>query len=166
MKWLLGLLLGIAVLAHATGEVHVGALQPGDEARLREQRELIRDLAALKLGRGLNGERERDLDTLQQLLDRHILGPGQTAELQAMGVVIGDLLARDLDMHWVIYRDDAGRSRALQLGSTPNFLFPITMISRRVDAGIQVSVSEVYAAAVAEMQPWVGSRYAAPATSR
>lgn len=166
MKWLLCLLFGVAVLAQAAGEVHIDALQPGDDARLREQRELIRDLAALRLGRGLNGERERDLDTLQQLLDRRILGPGQTAELQAMGVVIGDLLARELDMHWVIYRDDEGRSRALQLGSTPNFLFPITMVSRRVDAGIQVRVREVYAAAVAEMQPGVRSRYTAPATAR
>ena len=166
MKWLLCLLLGVAVLAQAAGDVHIGTLQPGDEARLREQRELIRDLAAQKLGRGLSGERERDLDTLQQLLERRILGAGQTAELQAMGVVIGDLLARELDMHWVIYSDGEGRSRALQLGSTSNFLFPITMVSRRVDAGIQVRVREVYAAAVAEMQPWVGKRYAAPATSR
>lgn len=166
MKWFLCLLLGIAVLARAAGDVHVGALQTGDEARLREQRQLIADLAARHLGRGLNGERARDLDTLQQLLDRRILGPGQTAELQAMGVVIGDLLARELDMHWVIYSDNKGRSRALQLGSSANFLFPVTMISRRVDAGIQVRVREVYEAAIAEMQPWIGSRYAQPATSR
>ncbi|MBK6289185.1 MAG: DUF3806 domain-containing protein [Gammaproteobacteria bacterium] len=166
MKWFCCLLLGVAVLARAAGDVHVGALQAGDEARLREQRQLIGDLAALHLGRGLNGERERDLDTLQQLLDRRILGPGQTAELQAMGVVMGDLLAHELDMHWVIYRDDEGRSRALQLGSSANFLFPVTMISRRVDAGIQVRVREVHDAAVAEMKPWINNRYARPATSR
>jgi len=123
----------------------------------------VRDLAALHLGRGFNGERKRDLETLQLLLDRRVVRQGETAELQAMGVMLGDLLAEDLDMHWVVYEDEDGRSRGLQLGQTRNFLFPITMISRRVDVGIVVDVQALYAKARAEMEPYIGKRYRKPA---
>ena len=33
-----------------------------------------------------------------------------------MGVIMGDLLAADLKLHWVIYEDRQGRSRALRDG--------------------------------------------------
>jgi hypothetical protein len=143
--------------------VRVSAPSGADLARLGMQRERVRELAALHLGRGLDGSRERDLETLQLLLDRGVVRAGETADLQAMGVVLGDLLAAELEMHWVIYEDASGRSRALRLGETPNFLFPVTMISRRVDVGIAVTVREIYALARAEMEPYIGARYRKPA---
>jgi hypothetical protein len=51
-----------------------------------------------------------------------------------MGVVFGDLLGDTLDMDWVVYRDNKGRSRALRYRTMDIFLFPITMISRRQEA--------------------------------
>ena len=70
--------------------------------------------------------------------------PDQTRELQAMGVIMGDLLAAELDMHWVIYEDRQGRSRALRYRETDNFLFPITMIARRREVGNQTPVVDIY----------------------
>ena len=64
------------------------------------------------------------------------------------------MLAADLDLEWVIYADKHGRSRALRLGETDNFLFPITMISRRVEAGAKVDVEAVYKKARASIEPY------------
>jgi len=70
-----------------------------------------------------------------------------------MGIVLGDLLAQELGMDWVIYEDEAGRSRALRLGDTDNFLFPATMISRRREAGNLQPVVEIYRGAVEAIEP-------------
>ena len=55
-----------------------------------------------------------------------------------------DLLAAELSMRWVIYEDKYGRSRALRLGDTDNYLFPVTMISRRREAANLESVEFIY----------------------
>ena len=44
---------------------------------------------------------------------------------------MGDLLAVELGMHWIVYEDDMGRSRALRYQQSEVVLFPITMIARR-----------------------------------
>ena len=161
MNWLryACLLLACALGARADAPAAVGPLALGDEQYLEQQRRTVHELAALHLGRGFTGQTARDLETLQLMLDQGVVGAEELRKLQALGVVMGDLLAEELDMHWVIYTDDTGRSRALQLGDSMNFLFPITMISRRAAAGIEVRVAEVYAKAVAEMAPYAAKRY-------
>jgi hypothetical protein len=47
-------------------------------------------------------------------------------------------------MHWVIYEDTAGRSRALRYQESEVFLFPITMIARRREVGDQTPVVVIY----------------------
>ena len=59
-------------------------------------------------------------------------------------VLCWDLFATELNMNWVVYRDPAGRSRALQYGSSEVFLFPITMISRRWAVGHQRAVTDIF----------------------
>ena len=78
------------------------------------------------------------------LLDRGLVSNSQTRELQAMGVVMGDLLAADLGLHWVIYQDNLGRTRALRDGESDTYLFPITMISRRREVDNRTTVAEIY----------------------
>ena len=105
---------------------------------------MINDLAAQNFGGRLSGNKDNDLSLLQRLLDKHLVRPDQTLELQAMGVVMGDLLAADLDMHWVIYEDRVGRSRALRYKDSAEYLFPATMISRRQEADNHTPVAEIY----------------------
>jgi len=122
----------------------MGELSSVDLEFMAQQRTLLRDLAAARLGRQFNGDRERDLDLLQSLLDKQLVRPDQTRELQAMGVIMGDLLSADFDLHWVIYEDREGRSRALRYRESDNVIFPITMISRRREVGNQTSVADIY----------------------
>ncbi len=153
------LLSGLAAAAARAEPAEISALGMGDRNYLRVQRERVNDLAARYLGRSLSGVKSRDLDTLQELLDRDIVTAGQTLELQAMGVVMGNLMADEHRLRWVVYQDDRGRSRALQLDERPVFVFPITIISRRVDVGLEVDVAALYAKAIAEIQDDLDNRY-------
>ena len=58
--------------------------------------------------------------------------------------MLGDVLAEQLDLEWVIVDDKYGRTRALQFGSRDDVFFPVTMISKRYEANIQVDVDDLY----------------------
>ncbi|MCZ6830273.1 MAG: DUF3806 domain-containing protein, partial [Gammaproteobacteria bacterium] len=51
-------------------------------------------------------------------------------------------------------RDQRGRSRALQIGNSDYFLFPVTMISRRAEVGTEVDVDAIFEKANTLMQPY------------
>ena len=104
----------------------------------------MQDLAVMNLGRQFNGDRKLDLALLQALLDKQLVRPDQARELQAMGVIMGDLLAAKLGMRWVLYENNVGRSRALRYQKSDNVFFPMTMIARRREVGNQTSVVNIY----------------------
>ncbi len=100
----------------------------------------------------LDGTTTQVLGILQELLDEGTVTAHQPDVLQAMGVVLGDLYARKPDLKWMSYEDDVGRSLAIQIGNTDNVLFPVTMISRLVEAGIKVNVTDIYNKGLATAQ--------------
>lgn len=111
---------------------------------MERQRTLLQELAATNLGRQFSGNQDRDLDLLQTLLDRRLVRGDQTQELQAMGIIMGDLLAEEFNLHWVVYKDEAGRSRGLRYRDSDFVLFPVTMISRRREVDNNASVADIY----------------------
>jgi len=131
-------------VAAAQPEPRIGDLSAMDRRFMDQQRELIENIAERHFGRSFSGNRERDIALLQDILDERLVRPDETRELQAMGVILGDLLAGELGMHWVIYEDEVGRSRALRYRDSENYLFPITMIARRREAGSDTPVAEIY----------------------
>ncbi|MFT6956054.1 MAG: hypothetical protein ACJAYC_001056 [Halieaceae bacterium] len=138
----LSLLLGLPGLASA--ELEISQLSYIDRGYMGQQRENLNNLAAIKLGRQFHGDRSNDLSILQALLDQRLVRKDQVQALQAMGVIMGDLLAKELGMDWVVYEDKIGRSRALRYQLTDNFLFPMTMISRRRTVGDTTPINDVY----------------------
>jgi len=115
-----------------------------DLAFMDGQRSRLADVSAVELGRKFSGDRDRDLTLLQTLLDKHLVRPDQTRKLQAMGIIMGDLLAAEFGLHWVVYQDEVGRSRALRYRETDFVVFPVTMISRRREAGNETPVADIY----------------------
>ena len=115
-------------------DVLIESLTAIDQQFMADQRMRVERLAN-RVGRGLTGVADRDLDTLQRILDDRLVPAEDTLTLQAMGVVFGDLLGDHLDMDWVVYRDHKGRSRALRYRQMDVYLFPVTMISRRQEGG-------------------------------
>ena len=115
-------------------DVLIEPLTAIDRQFMADQRMRVEQLAN-RLGRGLTGVADRDLNTLQRILDERMVPAEDTLTLQALGVVFGDLLGDRLDMDWVVYRDNKGRSRALRYRQMDMYLFPVTMISRRQEGG-------------------------------
>lgn len=119
-------------------------LSPVGTQRMTSQRSLIDDLVSRNFGSGFNGNKAHDIRLLQRVLDQGLVTSKQTPELQAMGIILGDLLAADLGMHWVVYQDQLGRSKVLRYRQTDNYLFPVTMISRRIEVDNREPVVEIY----------------------
>jgi hypothetical protein len=134
-------------------EARIGELTDLDRRYLAQQRADLEDLARTELGAFFTGNPANDIPVMQRLLDEGIVTADDRRRLQAMGVVLGDLLAEDLDMHWVIYEDQVGRSRALRYRQSDNYLFPATMVSRRREAGDLTPVQEIYDRAVGIIRP-------------
>lgn len=145
---LVTLLLVPVIQAFALGEVIISEPSYLDRQYMRQQRELLSDLVARNYGARFSNQKARDLALLQRLLDDQLVRNHQTRELQAMGIIMGDLLAAELGLHWVIYEDRIGRSRALRYRDTDNYLFPATMISRRREADNRALVADIYEKAV------------------
>ena len=146
---------GLAPATQAQEPPRISALGIIDREFMSDQRDSVDALAREHLGRQIRGDKTNDLDVLQALLDRRAVKPEQTLELQAMGIVMGDLLADELGMDWVVYEDQYGRSRALQVPDSDQVLFPVTMISRRFEVGATADVEAIYARAVELMQPYL-----------
>lgn len=147
------LLLVPGMQAQAQGEVIISEPSYLDKQYMHRQRELLADLLARNYGARFSGRTERDLPLLQRLLDDQLVRNNQTRELQAMGIIMGDLLAVELGLHWVIYEDRIGRSRALRYKDTDNYLFPATMISRRREVDNRARVTDIYRKAVDSFTP-------------
>ena len=116
-----------------------------EERRLREQRNVIDELARRHIGTPLtSGRSTDDLRVLQELIDKQLLDKEQTYELQALGICLGDVMAEQLGLIWVAATDDHGRVRALQYGEGDDLFFPSTMISKRIEANVLFTVQELY----------------------
>jgi hypothetical protein len=84
------------------------------------------------------------LGTLRAILEARAFTSQQTYELQSMGVVLGDVFVQDMGFKWVIVQDSLGRDPALQFKDSKVLLFPLTMISKRIERGEEVDVFELY----------------------
>ena len=122
----------------------VTPLSFSQEFILKQDRKDIKAIMARHLGiLDLHGDK-RDLSTIQQLVDRKVLKSKQMKQWQEVGVVFGDILANEFGLHWVSYQDEQGLSTALQWRNTQNFVFPVTMFSKRVEFGDQINVKKLY----------------------
>jgi len=119
-------------------------LSLGQRYVLSTQRREIEDLVARRLGvLKLKGD-QSDLKVLQDLVDRKAIRSTDTREWQGLGIVFGDILVTEFGLHWVSYEDDIGTSKALRWKETENFVFPVTLFSKRVQFNQKIDVLSVY----------------------
>ena len=122
------------------------ALSPltgADEQRLSEHRAVVTRYLD-EDGRTKFETAAGKLGTLRALLDANVFRSEQTYELQSMGIVLGDVFVQDMGFHWLIVEDQYGRDLAIRYPETSVILFPLTMISKRVEAGESVDVFDLY----------------------
>jgi len=85
------------------------------------------------------------LGTIRALLQAGTFKPEQTYELQCLGVVLGDAFVQELGWEWIIVEEDEyGRNPAVRVPDTTIILYPLTMISKRVERGEEVDVFDLF----------------------
>ncbi|NIB43733.1 DUF3806 domain-containing protein [Pseudomaricurvus alkylphenolicus] len=114
-----------------------------DRRHLERQVEKIDEMARIKLGMQVTGTTQ-DLRLLQRVIHRGLIQKDERLSLQALGAVLGNVMVAEWGLQWVVYEDKVGRSRAICVADTEYCLFPITMLSRRMEVGLLPNVQKVY----------------------
>ncbi len=148
------LLLGAGpLLAQDRYGVKLEELSWMDRNQMTQQVEHLNRLAGLNFGAQLEGQRS-DLAVLQRLLDEQLVAADDVFHLQGMGVALGNVLVNQVpQLHWQVYEDEKGRSRAVCAQGTRECVFPVTMISRRIALRMQPDIEHLYNRALATMEP-------------
>lgn len=119
------------------------ALEPSDKANLDEARAWVKghftDSADEKYS-SIDGK----LRVLDTILRRKWVEPAETIKLQSLGVAFGDAISQALMLEWVVVNDEYGRSPALNWPGTSLCIYPLTMISKRVEDGEEVDVYDLF----------------------
>ena len=116
-------------------------LSDADVARLGAQRKWVLDHDDdHRLAESVEGK----LRLLSVILRENWIAPEETVKLQSLGVVFGDALAQELSLSWRMVEDDFGRDPALVVEGTTIQIFPLTMISKRIEDGERVDVADLF----------------------
>jgi hypothetical protein len=116
-------------------------LSQEDAARLDQQRDVVATVAKRRYGAVEFTMAKADLELLQRLLDDRVFAKTQTYELQCLGVVLGDVLAAELPLRWVMVTDEYGTDSTLRYKDSTIQVNALTMISKRIERGEDVDVS-------------------------
>lgn len=151
VKTLVSLLFAATLCGSAyAADTQVVLEEPGvtDRTFIDRQVDSIDQMARTRIGSQVRGNLS-DLDMLQSIIDQDLISSSDTQSLQALGAVMGRVLAADIpSLQWKIYIDPVGRSRALCIVDTQHCLFPMTMLSRRMSTGLKPDVHKVYEGAI------------------
>ena len=137
-------------------------LSLGQRYSLDTQRRETMDLIARRLGvLNLKGDKS-DLKVLQNLVDRKAIGSDDVRGLQSLGIVFGDVLVNEYGLSWVSYEDDVGTSKALRWKKTENYVFPVTLFSKRVQFKENINMTGVFEEIGAEVERFIAYEAARP----
>ena len=137
-------------------------LSLGQRYSLDTQRRETMDLIARWLGvLNLKGDKS-DLKVLQNLVDRKAIGREDVRGLQSLGIVFGDVLVNEYGLSWVSYEDDVGTSKALRWKKTENYVFPVTLFSKRVQFKENINMTGVFEEIGAEVESFIAYEAARP----
>ena len=125
-------------------EQKIRPLSDEDRARLEARRgEVTRFLSAEDLA-GKFQTPAGKLGTIRAILAGGVFKPEDSYQLQSLGVVLGDVFVQDMGFTWVMVEDEYGRDPALRYEDSDILLYPLTMISKRVEQGQTVDVFDLY----------------------
>ena len=116
-----------------------------DEMKLRieAQRDWVRnhyDADSLAKYDSFDGK----LELLDIIIKSNWIEKDEKYKLQCLGLAIGDALVQGLNFTWIEVEDEYGTDPALKLGDTSLILFPLTMISKRIENDEKVDVFELF----------------------
>lgn len=113
---------------------------------ISNQRQSVEEMLSASpaaLNKLVEGDSSAKLSVLEAILKTGLLTSKHTFQLQGMGIILGEILAEDANMNWMMLEDEYGTSPCLTVPGTSITLFPQTMISKRVENGELVDVFEM-----------------------
>jgi len=87
---------------------------------------------------------EADLHLGQRLIDDEAFDSEQKLELQCLGVLLGNVFSTQTSMRWATVTNNYGTLLALHDPSIGFTLYPIQMISQRIEDGREVNMPQLY----------------------
>ena len=138
----LGILLACGT-ASADERANISSLSWTDKQYMAAQVEQLDLLVRDEFGSQLH-ESTTDLDLIQRIINRGIIDKTNVQSQQALGMALGNVIAKETGMQWYAYKDSNGRNRALCVPETEHCLFPVTMLSRRMSVGLYPDVDKIY----------------------
>jgi uncharacterized protein DUF3806 len=130
-------------------------LSRDDGARLDQQRAAVAAAVKRRYGTTVLTRTKQDLPILQGLIDEGVFNKSQTYELQSLGVAFGDVLVSEFPLRWVMVTDEFGTDPTLRFKQTTVQINALTMISKRVERGEPVKLSELLSITRAQLaKPW------------
>jgi hypothetical protein len=140
---------GVAVPAEAVQKIT--PLTEADWQRLQKQSALVENFLADDRSRKKFQTAAGKLGTIRAILGANVFQANQKYELQCLGIVLGDAFVLELSMEWVMVEDEYGRDPALKLPGSSIILYPLTMISRRIERGEKVEIFEFFNSVLAQI---------------
>ncbi len=84
------------------------------------------------------------LNLLDIIIKSNWIRKEETMKLQSLGITLGDTIVQDMNFKWIEIEDDFGIDPAIKLENTSIILFPLTMISKRIENDEDVGIFELY----------------------
>jgi hypothetical protein len=118
-------------------------LSHDDRKRLDQQRAIVAAAVEQRYGASSLKKTATDLPLLQRLIDDHVFGKSQTFELQSLGIAFRDVMASELPLRWVMVTDEYGSDPTLRFKGTAVQINALTIISKRIEKGEKVNLSDL-----------------------
>ena len=116
---------------------------PPDLDRIESQVRVVSQTYERRFGEEFPSGTKR-IAALQRMLNEKVFRKDETYKLQSMGVALGQILAEAGSLQWVTVSDEYGDDPALRYRRTSVLVFPLTMISKRVERDEEVDVEYLY----------------------
>lgn len=92
----------------------------------------------------MDGTRE-DLKRLQLIIESGQIPTENTKELQSLGIILGKVFVNETPGYdWWIVNDEYGKDVCIRYKETSLLIFPLTIISKRIEDGELFDVVELY----------------------
>jgi hypothetical protein len=111
--------------------------------RLEKQRSWVRDHFINDASQEYEKFEEK-IKLLDVILTSNWINNDETYKLQCLGITFGDALVQYLQFKWIEVEDDFGIDPAIKYGTTSLILFPLTMISKRIENNEEVNIYDLY----------------------
>lgn len=112
------------------------------------------------IGQKMDGSMH-DIDRLQAIIDSSQVSTENTQELQSLGILLGKVFVNETPNYdWWVIEDEYGKDACVRYKETSLLIFPQTMISKRIEDGEQVNVSELFLGLCQDLERIKNENYA------